>query len=222
MRTFPAGSSGGPDGLRPQHLLELVGCLEAGPALLTSLTSFTNMLLEGRCSPDVAPVLFGGQLIALEKKTGGIRPIVIGYTLRRVAAKCANAYAAAILADYLQPVQVGVGISGGCEAVVHATRRFTESMPSGYCIAKLDFSNAFNRLHRDAMLRSVIERVPGIYKFCHLSYSHTSTLIYDKYTILSQEGPQQGDPLSASLFCNTIQPLLQSLSSPLAGVWIYG
>ena len=65
------------------------------------------------------------------------------------------------------------------------------------------------------MLRSVIERVPGIYKFCHLSYSHTSTLIYDKYTILSQEGPQQGDPLSASLFCNTIQPLLQSLSSPL-------
>jgi len=111
VRTFPAGSSGGPDGLRPQHLLELVGCLEAGPALLTSLTSFTNMLLEGRCSPDVAPVLFGGQLIALEKKTGGIRPIVIGYTLRRVAAKCANAYGAAILADYLHPVQVGVGIS---------------------------------------------------------------------------------------------------------------
>ena len=55
VRTFPAGSSGGPDGLRPQHLLELVGCLEAGPALLTSLTSFTNMLLEGKCSPDVAP-----------------------------------------------------------------------------------------------------------------------------------------------------------------------
>ena len=123
VRTFPAGSAGGPDGLRPQHLLDLLNCRESGPALLTSLTAFTNMLLEGKCDPAVAPVLFGGQLIALEKRTGGIRPIAIGYTLRRVAAKCANAYATAVLADYLQPIQVGVGTPGGCEAAVHATRR---------------------------------------------------------------------------------------------------
>ena len=30
IRSFPAGSSGGPDGLRPQHILELVTCWEAG------------------------------------------------------------------------------------------------------------------------------------------------------------------------------------------------
>jgi len=215
IRTFPAGSAGGPDGLRPQHLLDLVNNRESGPALLTSLTAFVNMLLEGKCDPAVTPVLFGGRLIALEKKTGGIRPIAIGYTLRRVAAKCANVYATAVLTDYLQPIQVGVGTPGGCEAAVHATRRFAESMPAGYCIAKLDFSNAFNSLHRDAMLQGVLDRAPGIYKFCHLSYSQPSVLAYDKYRIMSQEGPQQGDPLSASLFCNTIQPLLQSLSSPL-------
>ena len=49
VRTFPPGSSGGPDGLRPQHLLDLVSCRESGPALLTSLTAFVNMLLEGKC-----------------------------------------------------------------------------------------------------------------------------------------------------------------------------
>jgi hypothetical protein len=152
VRTFPAGSAGGPDGLRPQHLLDLVNNRESGPALLTSLTAFVNMLLEGKCDPAVIPVLFGGRLIALEKKSGGIRPIAIGYTLRRVAAKCANVYATAVLTDYLQPIQVGVGTPGGCEAAVHATRRFAESMPAGYCIAKLDFSNAFNSLHRDSML----------------------------------------------------------------------
>jgi hypothetical protein len=80
IRSFPAGSSGGPDGLRPQHVVDLVGCQESGAALLSAITAFTNMLLEGKCHRDVAPVLFGGSLIALEKKTGGIRPIAIGYT----------------------------------------------------------------------------------------------------------------------------------------------
>ena len=30
---FPAGSAGGPDGLRPQHLRDMVVCKEAGPEL---------------------------------------------------------------------------------------------------------------------------------------------------------------------------------------------
>jgi len=109
IRTFPAGSAGGPDGIRPQHILDLVTCQVNGPALLTTITAFVNALLDGRCHPAVAPVLFGGQLVALEKKTGGIRPIAIGYTWRRIAAKCANAHAIATIAEYLQPVQLGVG-----------------------------------------------------------------------------------------------------------------
>jgi len=30
VRSFPAGSAGGPDGFRPQHILEMVNCREAG------------------------------------------------------------------------------------------------------------------------------------------------------------------------------------------------
>ena len=112
--------------------------------------------------------------MALEKKSGGIRPIAIGYTWRRIAAKCANSQAIASLSGYLQPIQLGVGTPGGCEAAVHATRRFVESMPADHCVVKLDFSNAFNSLHRDVMLNAVLENVPGIYKFCHLSYSKPS------------------------------------------------
>lgn len=215
IRSFPAGSSGGPDGVRPQHILDLVNSRESGSALLTSLTAFVNSLLEGKCSPEVKPILFGGQLIALEKKSGGIRPIAIGYTWRRIAAKCANNYATTSLNRYLQPLQLGVGTPGGCEAAVHATRRFVESMPDDHCVVKLDFSNAFNSLHRDVMLDAVLEKVPGIYKFCHLSYSKSSELIYSGYTIHSSEGPQQGDPLGPLLFCNSIHPLLLSLTSLL-------
>ena len=90
IRSFPPGSAGGPDGVRQQHFLEMISCREFGPELRSALTSFVNCLLQGNIHPQVSPVLFGGNLIPLEKKSGGIRPIAVGYTLRRIAAKCAN------------------------------------------------------------------------------------------------------------------------------------
>ena len=170
IRSFPAGSSGGPDGMRPKYILDLVSSKIAGHKFLTAITGFVNMLLDGVCHPDVIPVLFGGNLTVLMKKCGGIRPIAVGYTWRHIAAKCVNAFAISSLGDYFAPTQLGVGISGGCEAAVHAARRFIENMPSDYVVAKLYFSNAFNNLHRDVMLQSVFNKLSNIYKFCYLCY----------------------------------------------------
>jgi hypothetical protein len=80
IRSFPAGSSAGPDGLRPQHLLDLINCQEAGHALVMAITALVNLLLQGWCPSEVTSVLFGGKLFALKKKSGGVRPIAIGYT----------------------------------------------------------------------------------------------------------------------------------------------
>ena len=215
VRSFPSGSAGGPDGIRPQHLVELVTCKESAPNFLPALTSFVNLLLRGVCPPEIRPVLFGGNLIALGKKSGGIRPIAVGYTWRRLAAKCANSYAVTSVSSYLSPIQLGAGIPGGCEAAVHATRRFVESMPADHCVVKLDFTNAFNCLNRTRMLTEVSKRIPELYNFCHLAYSSPSSLKFGKWSIESQEGVQQGDPLGPMLFCLTIHPLLSSLSSIL-------
>ena len=57
----------------------------------------------------------------------------------------------------LLPEQLGLGTHGGCEAAVHATRRFLANMPPDYLLVKLDFSNAFNNIHRDAMLPAAAE-----------------------------------------------------------------
>ena len=97
IRSFPAGSSGGPDGLRPQHVLDMIMNKESGEQLLTSITSFVNTVLNGKCHTAVTPILFGGNLVALEKKTGDVRPIAIGYTLRRIAAIIPNAIIDAII-----------------------------------------------------------------------------------------------------------------------------
>jgi hypothetical protein len=216
LKSFPAGSSGGPDGLRPQHLLDLVNCNESNGELLSSITALVNLLLSGRCSPTIAPHLFGGNLFALEKKGGGIRPIAVGFTWRRLAAKCANTFAIAKLGNSLSPLQLGVGVRGGCEAAVHATRRFISQMQPGDVLVKLDFSNAFNSLRRDDMLHAVATHIPEILHFCLLAYSSSSNLLLDNFTIVSDEGVQQGDPLGSLLFSLTLHPVLSALASKLA------
>src|SRR6218665_2499051 len=70
-RSFPAGSAGGPDGLRPQHLLDLLNNQESSAAFLESLTGFNNVLLRGECPKEMLRIMFGGRLIALSKKTQG-------------------------------------------------------------------------------------------------------------------------------------------------------
>ena len=171
------------------------------------------MLLAGRCPDTVIPVFFGGSLIALEKKCGGIQPIAIGYILRRLAAKCANTHALHTIGAKLLPEQLGLGTPGGCKAAVHATRCFLANMPPDYLLAKLDFSNAFNNILRDAMLSAAAEHVPSIYQFCPLSYEKTTLLKFSSHIILSQEGCQQGYPLGPLLFCLAIHPLIVSCNS---------
>jgi hypothetical protein len=86
-------------------------------------------------------------------------------------------------------------------------------MSEDQVIVKLDFSNAFNCLHRDAMLSAIQVHVPEIYAFCHLAYKDTSILKFGSQVISSEEGIQQGDPLGPLIFCLTIQPILQKLTS---------
>src|SRR6218665_2022445 len=98
---------GGPDGLRPQHLLDLLYNEKSSAAFLASLTDFINVLLRGECPKQMSEIMFGGSLIALSEKVRGLRPIVIGYTYRRLAAKCANRYALGRLDSFFAPLQVG-------------------------------------------------------------------------------------------------------------------
>ena len=178
--------------------------------VLTSLTAFVNALLDGKCHREFAQILCGGRLLAMEKKTGGIRQIVVGYVRRRLTAKCASAHATESLRDYFSPLQVGVGVAGGCEAVVHAARRFLSAMPADNIIVKLDFS-FFISLHRDYMLEHVGEVTPELYTFGHLACNEQ----FGEFCLTPQEGSQQGDPLEGLLFCLAIHPILRSTTSPL-------
>ena len=159
-----------------------------------------KLVIAGRCPADVAPVFFSGRLLALNKKTWGIRPIAIGLTLRRLASKCVNSFGIKKLSPYFYPHQLGVVTPGGCEADVHSARRYIETMPQDHALVKLDFTNAFNSIHRHQMLHSMHDRILEVYAFSHSVYSQPSLLFFGPYTVYSQKGAQQGDPIGPLLW----------------------
>ena len=215
IRSFPCGSAGGPDGLRPQHLKDLTSASaeRGGKELLGALASFTLHVMEGSTPCEVQPFFFGASLIPLKKKDGGIRPIAVGQTLRRLAAKCASFRATGSMSALLAPHQLGVGIPLGCEAAAHAARIFLHDMVTGNVLLKLDVSNAFNTLRRDKMLSAVKDVAPDLFRFVYSAYARPSSLYCGNHVISSAEGVQQGDPLGPLLFCLTIHPIVSRLKS---------
>jgi len=93
-------------------------------------------------------------------------------------------------------------------------------MGEGEVLVKLDFKNAFNSLHRDAILESTATHFPELLPFVTSSYGYSSDLYYDANIIISDEGVQQGDPLGPLLFCITINDVLHSLMSPFVAGYL--
>jgi len=159
--------------------------------LTTNLTNLVNLLLNGELPEHVPEIIFGGSVIALQKKNGDIRHIAVGYTLRRLAAKCANACViGSHTIESLAALQLGVGVTGEAEAVIHATRRYVSNRPEDRVIIKLYFKNAFNSLRRDAMLEAVERDIPELHRFAYAAYTVDPLLQYGNDTVKSREGPQ--------------------------------
>ena len=184
--------------------------------LLRALTSLVSLILKGKTPSQIQPFFFGASLVALKKKDGGVRPIAVGCTLRRLAAKCASHHALKELADLLSPRQLGYGVPWGVEAAVHAIRKYLKDLQSDQVILKIDLKNAFNSVRRDKILLAVEELIPELHPFVHSSYCQSSSLMWENDVVLSSEGVQQGDPLGPLLFCLSIHKMCVKLKSELA------
>ena len=222
IRSFGPSSAAGPDHLKPQHLKELTTRKtgEAGTRLINALTAFINLLIAGAVPTIVQPLLYGANLIALRKPGGGIRPIAVGNTVRRLAAKVISARLGQVIGEYLRPTQLGYGTNGGCEAAVHATRAFLGNSSPLFprVVVKIDYKNAFNSIRRDVFLNIIRDRFPEMYSFVWQCYTTKSTLFWGESTLQSETGVQQGDPLGPALFSIAIQSVVRSLGSRL-NIW---
>lgn len=222
IMSFRKGSAGGLDSLRPQILKDLLHVQngDAGRKLLEAITALTTVILSGEVPSSICPYFYGASLTALMKKTGGIRPIAVGTTWRRLSAKIACRRVASVLSNLFLPNQLGVGIPNGAEAGAHAARIYYTSRHNGVRVfLKIDVKNAFNEIRRDALLRKVKSTVPEIYKFVEQCYRLPTNVYYREHVISSQRGVHQGDPLGPALFCLVVQDIISSLEDLDLNIW---
>ena len=214
IRKFNPSSSSGLSMWRPQHLMDLVRGDVANTDvrnLVQRLKQLVGLMVNSRVPELIRPVVYGANLIALRKKDGGIRPIAVGETFRRLAAKCALAQVRESMVSHLSPLQVGFGVPGGAEAAVHAARSILQHGGQDDVMLKVDFANAFNSIHRSHVYAVVRRLCPQLANFVCQCYSSASFLAFGDDTISSEEGLQQGDPLAPLLFCLGIHEELQQL-----------
>ena len=152
INSFPSGSSGGPSLLVPQLYKDLIAKSNGsvGNEFLQKLTSVLNIVLEGKVSVCLRPFFFGAQLFGLRKKDGGIRPIDVGNTLRRICSKCVSSFATDQRRIDFHGTQFVRGTSRRAEIAAHVFRNLTENEQNPEnVILKVDFKNALNSLKRD-------------------------------------------------------------------------
>ena len=180
IMSFPNGSAAGPDKIVPKIFKDLVSESNgsAGPNFLKSLTKLINLIGDGKIPEPLRPFFFGAKLIALIKIDGGLRPIAIGNTLRRIASKCARSKALSERQNFFGNVQVGCGTKRGAEIAAHSFQNLIERDDNPKCtvLLKLDFKNAFNSLNRETMLNHVYSKRPELYNYTHCAYGKPSYL----------------------------------------------
>jgi hypothetical protein len=104
LKSFPKGTACGRDGLRAEHLNDLIITTGSNPNnIIRTYTDYVNLCLSGDIPYHLAPFICSAPLTVLEKKDGGIRPNAVGEIWRRLTSKIAVKYVNKELRSYLEP-----------------------------------------------------------------------------------------------------------------------
>jgi hypothetical protein len=227
MLSFPIGSAAGLDGFFPQYFRDMLQGLDSATRLRFAHTSapYLQLHLNGAIPSQVSSLLSCANLHALVKGPidgVGVRPLAIGMALPRLLSKLALSSVTPRLSEYLLGVgQLGVGIHGGVETIIHAVSTFMSYRSSLSDEAKeldpkaclqIDFTNAFNLVDRSQMLAQVREHAPTLLRWVSSMYVAPSPLFLNgSAAMTSCTGVRQGDPLGPLLFCLALAPIMRKI-----------
>ena len=127
-----------------------------------------------------------------------MRPIAVGEVIQRLVSKCVSRAVRTTALDILTPLQLGVGVYAGCEAIVHAVSNIQEdpTIPNDRrWTLLLDFSNAFNSIDHEWMFEEVRVHIPSMAPWIECCYGSKPLLHLSDRIIHSCCGVQQGDLL---------------------------
>ena len=119
-----------------------------------------------------------------------IRPIVVGETLRRLTGKCLCSILRDKFSTFFQPSQFGVACKAGVEKVVHKLRKCIDDgwMSGDFVVCKVDMSNAFNRVSRQAVLDECSSFFPELLPWVSWCYGFVALHGQNQLTVRCSAG----------------------------------
>ena len=190
-------------GLFGTRLEHLAACA-ADPRALELLAWAASLLATGDAPASVFTALRRGEVVGLAKKDGGVKPLVIGACLRRLALRAVVRVRKEALCALAGAHQYGVGRPAGADRVARALRVLAKLRPDAVFI-KLDLKAAFQLIRRGLAMGATAAALPELTNTLLAWYGSPSqhwwrTATGEFLEINSLEGFDQGCPLAAALF----------------------
>jgi hypothetical protein len=213
IRSSNNGACSGPSGWGGNLLSSLV----ESPICRSGVIALLKDIINGTMSEEARQYLCASRLFGLAKPDNGIRPIAAGEIFYRLAGVLAVRSVTKAASTLLKPHQYGIGISSGCEMMVHAMQHTLADTTKKHAVLKIDITNAFNTCNRADMLTKLYAtpELKTLYRIADFAYSTPSQLLLqgcDGKTIQSTNGVRQGDPLACLLFCLYMRDIYDAVS----------
>ena len=150
---------------------------------LTAMADFCSRIANGGFSAECMKVITAARLVGVPKPSGGLRPIAVGDTFRRLAAKSLLKTMDDVLKEQLSPEQVGVAVPNAAETVARQVRFWLQQASDRHVALQVDMKNAFGSLFRNVMLDEIKMRCPLLYPYAAACYRNPNPLLGDGYAL---------------------------------------
>ena len=139
--------------------------------------------------------------------------IAVGEVLRRLVAKCIANQPQSESAELFSSKQLGVGVKGGAESIINATKSTFEELQFSQDEGKVQINskNAFNSIKRSQILKPAVILRQCLASFAIFCYSKHCHHFYSNKSVPSQTGVKQGDPLGPLLLSLNLWPIIEEI-----------
>lgn len=207
-RSLPRKSAAGPSGWSFELIrASITG--DNGPDVLKLWTLLINNYANGhlRLTARGMEALRAARLIGVPKPDGGTRPIAVGECITRFIHRAIATTVAQQIGHKLLPQQYAIGITAGCETIIHAVNALFARHPDG-SLLETDIRNAYNEISRHAIVEQVDRLAPVLSRIARHTLGTRGLLWINSppardhlpSVIAATTGVPQGDPLSSIFF----------------------